>query len=124
MALDRRSFLRSLFVAPAIVRIGALMPVVAPMPSFMRGDLVNFGPGMWQAIGWHMVCEPVRRVERDALVFRRYQYGHDASEVRVPLKFCDLFHGLPGNRVDNPSMRHKLIRHHGFALRYADDPIT
>lgn len=87
----RRSFLRGLFAAPFIAKAEWLMPVkVAPLP-YMPGDLIDFGVGMWQEIGWYAVCEP-------------------------------LFHGLPGNRVDNPSMQHRLIRAPGrLGLSYPED---
>lgn len=118
----RRSFLRGLFAAPFIAKAEWLMPIkVAPLP-YLPGDLINFGSGMSQEIGWFAVCEPLRRVEGRHLIFSRYQFGDRTEEVKVPAKFATLFHGLPGNRVNNPSMQHRLTKLPGtFGLAYPED---
>lgn len=121
MNLSRRSLVKALVAAPAVVQYGHLMPVQAlPLP-YMPGDLINFDIGTWKATGWSARCEPLIRVEGRHLIFRESQYGA-YGEVRIPEWFCGLFHGLPGNRVDNPSMRHRLIREPGqIGLRYPED---
>jgi hypothetical protein len=83
--------------------------------------VIDFDIGLWRAIGWYAVCEPLRRVEGQYLIFRKHQFGED-SEVRIHERHCNLFHGLPGNRVNNPSMRHRLVREPGcIGLRYPED---
>lgn len=124
MGVSRRSFLRGLvgiIAAPAIVRAELIMPV-RPLPlPYLPGDLVNFKVGLYRATGIYAVCEPVRRVERSHIVFVQ-GYGQLRREVRVPAEFVELFHGLPGNRVDNPSMRHRLVRQPGrLGLSYPED---
>lgn len=121
MNLTRRTLVKALAAAPAVIQYGHLMPVQAlPLP-FLPGDLINFDAGTWRATGWSARCEPLIRVEGRHLVFRRYQYGGD-NEIRVHERHCSLFHGLPGNRVNNPSMRHRLIQEPGrIGLRYPED---
>jgi hypothetical protein len=119
MNVSRRSFLRSLLAAPFVVNAEWIMPVrVAPLP-FLRGDLVDFKIGMYRATGLYAVCEPVLRVERAHVVTTAC--GGQNGEMRVPAQFVELFHGLPGNRVDNPSMAHRLIRRPGLGLAYPED---
>jgi len=98
------------------------MPVSAGPLSYMPGDLINFDVGTWRATGWSAICEPLRRIEGRYLVFAERHYNEN-REVRIHARHCSLFHGLPGNRVNNPSMRHKLLRTPGqLGLRYPEDP--
>lgn len=122
LILTRRSLLKGLVAAPAVIQYGHLMPVHAlPLP-YMPGDLINFEAGTWKATGWYAITEPLRRIEGQYLVFRKHQFSQTDEEVRIPARLCSLFHGLPGNRVNNPSMRHRLIREPGrLGLRYPED---
>ncbi len=119
MTVSRRSFLLGLLAAPFIVNSEWLMPI-KPLPlPYLPGDLVNFKIGMYRATGLYAVCEPVIRVERSHVITRGCG-GH--GQMRVPAEYVELFHGLPGNRVDNPSMAHRLIRRPGrLGLAYAED---
>lgn len=124
MSATRRDFLKGLLAAPAVVQFGHLMPVSAGPLPYLPGDLINFETGTWRATGWYAVCEPLIRVDGRHLIFRRRHYG-EYSEVRIPARHCSLFHGLPGNRVNNPSMRHKLVREPGrIGLVYPEDRRT
>ena len=120
--INRRGLLKGLIAAPAVIQYGHLMPVkAAPLP-YLPGDLINFAVGTWRATGWYAICEPLRRVEGQHLIFAAHHYNPNNEEVRIPARFCSLFHGLPGNRVNNPSMRHKLIREPDhIGLRYPED---
>lgn len=120
--VTRRSLLKAVIAAPAVIQYGHLMPVQAlPLP-YLPGDLIKFEIGTWKATGWYAITEPLRRIDGQYLVFRKYQFSQTDEEARVPARLCSLFHGLPGNRVNNPSMRHKLIREPGqIGLRYAED---
>lgn len=122
MTVSRRAFLRGLFAAPFVAKAEWLMPV-KPLPLlYLPGDLINFKGGMWQDIGWWAVCEPLLRVDGQNLVFRKYQHGDRTSEIKVPARYAELFHGLPGNRVNNPSMHHRLIRNPmTLGLAYPED---
>lgn len=121
MNTSRRQFLKGLIAAPAVIQYGHLMPVQALPLSYMPGDLIDFDIGTWKATGWSARCEPLIRAEGRYLVFREHQYGA-YSEVRIPERFCRLFHGLAGNRVNNPSMRHRLIHTPGqLGLSYPED---
>lgn len=124
MSATRRDFIKGVLAAPAVVQFGHLMPLALEPPPYMPGDLINFERGIWRATGWFAVCEPLRRIEGRHLVFREHQYG-EYSEVRIHARHCTLFHGLPGNRVNNPSMRHRLIREPGrIGLRYPEDSVS
>lgn len=119
MSIGRRSFLRGLLAAPFVVHAEWIMPVRAAPLSYLPGDLVNFKNGLYQETGLWAVCESVRRVER-AHVITTGCGGH--GEMRVPAKFVELFHGLPRNRVDNPSMQHRLMRDPEYlGLAYPED---
>lgn len=119
MAVDRRNFLRGLIAAPFVVRAEWLMPI-KPLPlPYLPGDLVNFKSGMYRATGIYAVCEPVRRVEGNFIVTSGCGGN---GEIRVAAEWVELFHGLPGNRVNNPSMRHRLTRNpDGLGLAYPED---
>ncbi len=122
MSATRRSVLKGLLAAPAVIQYGHLMPVEALPLSFLPGDLIDFKPGLWRATGWYAICEPVRRIEGQYLIFARSHYNPNNEEVRIHSRHCDLFHGLPGNRVNNPSMRHRLVRNPGqLGFRYPED---
>lgn len=124
MFVSRRFVLKGLIAAPAFVQYGHLMPVQALALPYLPGDLIEFHRGMWRENGWSAICEPVRRVEGQHLVFRRYAYSEPDNEIRIHARYCSLFHGLPGNRVNNPSMQHRLIREPGrIGLRYPEDPV-
>lgn len=119
----RRSFLGGLLAAPFVAKAEWLMPVRSlPLP-YLAGDLVQWRPGT--IVTDHhsiMLCaEPVRRVGRDYVVVAP-GFGN-RPEYKVPAHLIDLFHGLPGNRVDNPSMRHKLFRPAGLGLHYPEDTV-
>lgn len=119
--ISRRFVLKGLIAAPAVVQYGALMPVAAEPLHYFPGDLIDFSCDTWRSTGWSAVCEPLVRIEGKHLIFREHQYG-EYSEVRIPARLCSLFEGLPGNRVNNPSMRHRLIRTPGqIGLRYPED---
>lgn len=121
MLSTRRDFLKGLIFAPAVVQYGHLMPVSAGPLPYLPGDLIDFDIGTWRATGWYARCEPLIRVEGRKLVFRKHQYG-EYSEVRIPAHHCSLFHGFAGNRVNNPSMRHRLIRRPNcIGLAYPED---
>lgn len=118
----RRDFLKALLAAPAVIQYGHLMPVQAMPLTYLPGDLINFERGTWKATGWYAVCEPLRRIEGQYLVFAEHHYNPENREVRIHARHCSLFHGLPGNRVNNPSMRHRLIAAPGqLGLRYPED---
>lgn len=122
MMITRRFLIKGLVATPAVIQYGHLMPVQAlPLP-YLPGDLINFDIGTWKATGWSARCEPVRRIEGQYLIFKRWKYSAGNEEVRIHSRYCSLFHGLPGNRVNNPSMRHKLIRTPGqLGLHYPED---
>lgn len=123
MSLDRRYFLRGLFVAPFVARAEWLMPV-KPLPThYMVGDLIRWRPGVVlpNTMGLSLCAEPVCRVGRDFVVVSP-GFGSDRPEYKVPAHMIDLFHGLPGNRVNNPSARSRLMQKPGsFALCYPED---
>lgn len=123
MSISRRSFLRSLLAAPFVVHADALMPV-RPLPvAFLPGDLIRWRPGLIVPNEYSiMLCaEPVRRVGRDYVVVSP-GFGSNVPEYKVPGHMVDLFHGLPCNRVDNPSARHRLVRNQeGYGLSYPGD---
>lgn len=122
MKITRRAFLRSALAAPFVAKASLLMPVQATPLAYMPGDLIGFDIGMWKATGWSARCEPVRRIEGQYLVFKKYHFDPRNEEVRIHQKHCTLFEGLPGNRVDNPSMAHRLIRRQGhIGLAYRED---
>jgi hypothetical protein len=119
IGLSRRFVLQGLFAAPAVIQYGHLMPVRAEPLPYLPGDLIEFSRDIWRETGWAAVAEPLRRIEGKTLVFGRAAWG---DEIRVPVRLCSLSHGLPGNRVNNPSMRHRLIRTPGtLGLRYPED---
>ncbi len=120
MAIDRRSFLRGLFAAPFIVRAEWLMPVKVLPAAFMPGDLVRWRDGVITDLPIMLCAEPVWRVGRDYVVVKP-GFG-DRPEWKVPASMIDLFHGLPGNRVNNPSMKHRLVTKPGrLGLAYPED---
>lgn len=120
----RRAFLKGLLAAPAVVQFGHLMPLSFDPLPYLPGDLISFAIGTWRATDWYAICEPLLRVEGRHLIFREHQYG-EYSEVRIPARLCSLSHGLPGNRVNNPSMRHRLIRQPGrIGLGYPEDEVA
>lgn len=118
----RRSFLRGLFAAPFVAKAEWLMPVkVAPLP-YLAGDLVRWRPGIIAPDDLPiMLCaEPVVRVGPDYVIVAP-GFGH-RHEYKVAGHLVDLFHGLPGNRVNNPSVQHRLIREPGrLGLSYPED---
>ena len=106
--LSRRAFLIStaaLLSAPALVRASVLMPVKVAALDYLPGDHLSFEPGMYRATGFFAVSGHVKRVEGQHVVL-----SHFGDEVRIHGSWTRLFHGLPGNRVDNPSQRHRLFR--------------
>src|SRR5690606_25011638 len=108
--------------APFVAQYGWLMPVKAGPLPYLPGDLINLKSGTWKATGWYAICEPLRRVEGQYLVFAKHHYNPENEEVRIHTRHCELFHGLPGNRVNNPSQRHRLIREPGrIGYRYPGD---
>jgi len=121
LIISRRSLLKGLIATPAVVQYGHLMPVKAETLSYLPGDLINFESGTFKATGWYAVCEPLRRIDGQYLIFREHHYG-EYSEVRIHARHCSLFHGLPGNRVNNPSVRHRLVSQPGrIGLAYPED---
>lgn len=106
----RRDFLKGFLATPAVVQFGHIMPVSAGPLPYMPGDLIGFDVGTWRATGWYAICEPLRRIEGRYLVFAERPYNPEKREVRIHARHCSLFHGLPGNRVNNPSMQDSLIR--------------
>lgn len=122
--LNRRSLLRGLLSAPFVARAEWLMPIkVLPLP-FLAGDLVRWKAGVITDLPIMLCAEPVVRVEGQHVVVSP-GFGH-RREWRVPGSMVDLFHGLPCNRVNNPSMRHRLVRSaDGWGLSYPGDvPLT
>ena len=64
----------------------------------------------------------MRRLVGDTVFIDGGGYGRYSGEVAIPAHWLRLFEGLPGNRVNTPSMRHRLIRVPGtLALRYPED---
>lgn len=122
MGVTRRLFLKGALAAPFVAQYGWLMPVKAEPLPYLPGDLINFKLGTWKATGWYAICEPLRRIEGRYLVFAEHHYNPENREVRIHSQHCELFHGLPGNRVNNPSQRHRLIRDPGqIGYRYPED---
>lgn len=123
MQINRRSFLRGLLSAPFVAKSEWLMPV-KPLPlPYMAGDLIRWRPGIIAPNDCAlMLCaEPVIRVERDGVVVAP-GFG-PRREHKIAGHLIDLFHGLPGNRVDNPSARHRLVQGR-FGLVYPEDIVA
>lgn len=121
--MKRRDFLKSLLVLPL-----ALVPrqsnAAAPVHRLMRGDHVDYCgpiPSDRSFIGGRLVAwstDDGRTVFVD-----NGAYGKWRAVERYDRDHVKLFEGLPGNRVDNPSMRHRLTRDRGtIGLRYPEDP--
>lgn len=125
MSITRRAFLGSLLAAPFIARADLLMPVrsiVPALPAFLRGDQVDTLPGAWKACGASFGGIVVRTEGSDVIVVGGTYYGDDRDRRRIPRQWVRLCEGLPGNRVNNPSMRHRLVRRPGaVALAYPED---
>lgn len=124
MAITRRSFLAGLFAAPAIVRASVIMPVqtIIIPPPFMVGDTIDVRPGAWKALGVYVLTGRVRRLEGDNVIIGNGYYGTHFGEVAIPHSWVKLDEGLPGNRRNNPSMRHRLIRNErSWGLMYPED---
>ncbi|WP_376957701.1 hypothetical protein ABNQ39_11270 [Azospirillum sp. A26] len=122
--LTRRSFLAGLFAAPAIVRASVIMPVqtIIIPPPFMVGDTIDVRLGAWKALGVYVLTGRVRRLEGDNVIIGNGYYGTDFGEVAIPRSWVKLDEGLPGNRINNPSMRHRLIRNErSSGLMYPED---
>jgi len=119
MSITRRGFLSGFIAAPFVAKAEFLMPVrqlfVSPM---MVGDLVNIDRRLWREMGISAYTGPIRAIIGDRAVISQ-SCGRTAT---VPFRYLSLFEGLRGNRVDNPSMRHKLIREPGkIGLAYPED---
>lgn len=120
--VTRRGLLRSALAAPFIVQFAGLMPVKAAALDYLPGDHLSFNSGMFRETGFYAVSGHVKRVEGQHVVIS--DYYSPAGERRIHGKWTRLFHGLPGNRVDNPSQRHRLIRAPGrLGLAYPGDDI-
>ena len=121
----RRSFLTGILAAPFILRTGLAMPVrpnILTTPPFLRGDLVDCRRPHVTKPGTFIGARILDRVEGDTAWCWNNCYGPHLGMEAVPLREIVLFEGLPGNRVDNPSMRHKLFRPSGrIGLAYAED---
>ena len=114
--MKRRDFLKGFFASPAVVLPASAK---ATKPRFQAGDLVNYAgpiPHPQSFIGAKGVA-----YVHDGVVFLRPHSYRDPYEA-YSSEHLKLFEGLPGNRVDNPSMRHRLIREAGrIGLRYPED---
>lgn len=121
----RRFFLKGLLAVPFIARLGATMPVkpvIILPPKFMRGDLVNTHRSAFRSPYGFIGSRMLERVEGETAFVWNNCYGAGRAVEAVPVAALDLFHGLPGNRVNNPSMRNRLIRDaSGFGLSYPED---
>ena len=111
--LTRRGFIIGALAAPFVARLGLLMPVREAQYGFMRGDLAH---------GSFAGARVVDRVEGRKVFLWNNAYGsHRLSEPFQASK-VELFHGLPGNRVNNPSMQHRLVRApNEIGFRYAGE---
>lgn len=124
MSITRRSFLAGLFAAPAIVRASVIMPVQAIIlpPSLMVGDTIDVLPGAWKALGVSVFTGRIKRLEGDNVIVWNGYYGSYHGDVAIPRSWVKLCEGLPGNRRNNPSMRHRLIRNErSWGLMYPED---
>jgi len=118
----RRSFLRGLLAAPFIAKAEWLMPV-RPLPlAYLSGDLICWRQGVIAPdhLPIMLCAEPVHRVGRDYVVVSP-GFGVNRSEYKVHASLIDLFHGLPGNRVNNPSAKHRLVPGRYGGLAYPED---
>ena len=122
MQSSRRSFLRGLLAAPFVAKAEWLMPVRALPIPYLAGDLIRWRPGVIapDTMSIMLCAEPVIRVERDCVVVAP-GFGSGKREHKVAGHLIDLFHGLPGNRVNNPSMRNRLVRGQFGGLAYPED---
>lgn len=120
--LTRRAFLVSLLAAPFVAKAELLMPVRAlVLEPLMAGDHVAFHRDTWRRHGIYAICEIVKRVEGEFVVTTAPS-ARPNEELRVPRTAVSLSHGLPANRVNNPSMRHRLVQVPGrIGLIYPED---
>lgn len=118
--ITRRLFVGGLIASPLVVRLASIMPVKAAALDYLPGDHLSFNTGMYAETGFYAVSGHVRRVEgRHVIIHDPYSPG---SERRIDGRWTRLFHGLPGNRVDNPSQRYRLTRNsEGLGLSYPGD---
>lgn len=118
--MKRRRFLQGLLTFPAL----AAPTIAKANPTFQAGDHVNYSgpvPSPKSFTGGKIVSH----IGVDGTVFCNGQgFGHRLDFSPYHPAELKLFEGLPGNRVDNPSMRHRLIATPGrIGLRYPEDPI-
>lgn len=135
---SRRGFLLGLttaFAAPAIVRAESLMKLwVPPAPklivlddpwrTYLPGDLCNFVRGAVPREQQTMLSIGAVVVVSDngGPTVTVLDHGFPGKPVEYPRFGLELFHGLKGNRVNNPSMKDRLIRRQGhFGLAYPED---
>lgn len=122
--MKRRSFLIGVAASPALLLVPAF---TAPEVRFLPGDLVNFKAGVVPREEQTMLPVGATQVVADnggSTVTLR-DHGCRGTCVEYPRYGLELFEGLPGNRVRNPSTRHRLVRGdnwHGDA--YPEDPPT
>jgi hypothetical protein len=127
MSMFRREFLKGLLVAPA-----AIIPVKSgaakPHHRFQAGDQVGYRNAC-PANRDRNFCggRIVSHVSEDnhTVYVRNGYYGRHSATEPFDASELKLHEGLPGNRVNNPSMRHCLIETPGhLGLRYPEDPIS
>jgi hypothetical protein len=122
MRISRRFFLRGMIAAPFVVKAEWLMPVKPQPIPYLAGDLIRWRSGVIapDTCSLMLCAEPVVRVERDGVVVAP-GFGSGRREHKVAAHLIDLFHGLPGNRVNNPSVRHRLVPGLYGGLAYPED---
>ena len=120
LLVSRRVLIGGLIAAPFVVRSTGIMPVKAATLEYLPGDMLSFENGMYRETGFYAVSGHVRRVDgRHIIVADPHSPG---GERRLHSRWTKLFHGLPENRVDNPSQRHRLFRPEGrIGLSYPGD---
>lgn len=121
----RRNFLTGLLAAPFILRTGLAMPVrpnVFTTPPFLLGDLVDCRRPHVTKPGTFIGARIFHSIDGDHALCWNNSYGPARALEAVQLRELVLFEGLPGNRVGNPSMRHRLYRPSGsIGLSYPGD---
>lgn len=119
----RRRFLSGLLAAPYVARLGVLMPVTS-LVLFERGDLVSSASEAFRGPHGFIGARVVLGVRGSRLLVHNNSFGGRQVD-EIPARAATLFHGLPGNRVNNPSMRHRLIRYPGrLGLAYPEDHVS